>query len=110
MIGTEVVVGHNAHLEGCLVEDRCLIGSGSVVLNRAVVRTGSVVGANALVPEGREIPSGQLALGTPVQLRPLSGPAQADWIDFGVAEYVANAQRYRHGLHRIDEPRSRRHG
>src|SRR5689334_7175794 len=47
VIGNEVVVGHNAHLEGCRVEDRCLIGSGSVVLNRAVVRTGSVVGANA---------------------------------------------------------------
>jgi carbonic anhydrase/acetyltransferase-like protein (isoleucine patch superfamily) len=61
-------------------------------------------GANALVPEGREIPSGQLALGTPVQLRPLAGKTQAEWIDFGVAEYVANAQRYRRGLQRIDEP------
>jgi carbonic anhydrase/acetyltransferase-like protein (isoleucine patch superfamily) len=107
VIGNEVVVGHNAHLEGCRVEDRCLIGSGSVVLNRAVVRTGSVVGANALVPEGREIPSGHLALGTPVQLRPLAGKTQAEWIDFGVAEYVANARRYRHGLHRIDIPEVR---
>ena len=29
VIGSECVVGHNAHLEGCVVEDRCLIGSGA---------------------------------------------------------------------------------
>ena len=38
VVGAECVVGHNAHLEGCTIEDRCLIGSGSVVLNRVVVR------------------------------------------------------------------------
>jgi carbonic anhydrase/acetyltransferase-like protein (isoleucine patch superfamily) len=37
-IGADCVVGHLAHLEGCTVEDRCLIGSGSVVLHDAVVR------------------------------------------------------------------------
>ena len=34
VIGADCVVGHNAHLEGCVVEDGCLIGSGSVTLNR----------------------------------------------------------------------------
>ncbi|MBQ1070024.1 gamma carbonic anhydrase family protein, partial [Micromonospora sp. D75] len=33
-IGADCVVGHLAHLEGCTVADRCLIGSGSIVLNR----------------------------------------------------------------------------
>src|SRR5664279_4377257 len=56
VIGDGCVVGHNAHLEGCTVEDRCLVGSGSVVLNRAIIRTGSVVGAKALVPEGLDVP------------------------------------------------------
>lgn len=28
VVGDECVVGHNAHLEGCTVEDHCLIGSG----------------------------------------------------------------------------------
>ena len=41
VIGAECVVGHNAHLEGCTIEDRCLVGSGSVVLHRAVVRSGA---------------------------------------------------------------------
>src|ERR1051326_4156694 len=28
VIGSECVIGHIAHLEGCVVEDRCLIGIG----------------------------------------------------------------------------------
>ncbi|MFI7705119.1 gamma carbonic anhydrase family protein [Nonomuraea sp. NPDC049480] len=102
VIGGDCVVGHNAHLEGCTVEDRCLIGSGAVVLNRAVVRTGSVIGAQALVPEGAEIPAGHMALGVPARPRPMDGPAQSEWVDYGVREYRANARRYRHELRRLD--------
>jgi carbonic anhydrase/acetyltransferase-like protein (isoleucine patch superfamily) len=102
LIGSDCVVGHNAHLEGCTVEDRCLIGSGSVVLNRAVVRTGSVVGAQALVPEGLEIPPGHMALGVPARPRPMDGGVQSEWIDYGVNEYRANTKRYRHELRRLD--------
>ena len=40
VIGADCVVGHRAHLEGCVVEDGCLIGSGSLVLNRARVGEG----------------------------------------------------------------------
>jgi NDP-sugar pyrophosphorylase family protein len=36
IIGDDCVVGHNAHLEGCVIEPGCLIGSGSVTLNRAL--------------------------------------------------------------------------
>src|SRR5215831_4776601 len=45
IIGEDCVVGHNAHLEGCVVEARCLIGSGSVTLNGVVVGRGSIVAA-----------------------------------------------------------------
>lgn len=94
LIGDECVVGHNAHMEGCVVEDRCLIGSGSIVLNRATVGVGSVVGAQALVPEDKQIPPGSMALGVPVKVRPVDPDAQRSWIDFAVAEYVANGHRY----------------
>ena len=50
VIGADCVVGHNTHLEGCVVEDGCLIGSGSTTLNRAVIGAGSIVAAGALVP------------------------------------------------------------
>src|SRR3954451_21753497 len=49
-IGAECVIGHHVHREGCIVEDRALVGSGSTVLHLAVIRTGALVGAGALVP------------------------------------------------------------
>jgi carbonic anhydrase/acetyltransferase-like protein (isoleucine patch superfamily) len=102
VIGDDCVVGHNAHLEGCTVENRCLVGSGSVVLNRAVVRAGSVVGAKALVPEGLEVPANHIALGIPARLKPMDPQRQAEWMGLAVGMYTDNAKRYRHGLRRID--------
>ena len=63
VIGADCVVGHRAHLEGCVVEDGCLIGSGSLVLNRARVARGAVVDgtfqqdATGLGPRSRARPS-----------------------------------------------------
>ncbi|MGW6459662.1 gamma carbonic anhydrase family protein [Streptomyces sp. NPDC055078] len=100
VIGPECVVGHNAHLEGCTVERRCLIGSGSVTLNRAVVRTGAVVGAAALVPEGFEVPADTMALGVPVTLR--ARRIDPAWLDSAIRGYVEAGAHYRTGLRRID--------
>jgi carbonic anhydrase/acetyltransferase-like protein (isoleucine patch superfamily) len=100
VIGTECVVGHNAHLEGCVVESRCLIGSGSVTLNRARIGAGAVVGAAALVPEDFDVPAGAMALGVPVKLR--EGNVDPAWIDFAVKTYVDSARHYRTALRRLD--------
>jgi carbonic anhydrase/acetyltransferase-like protein (isoleucine patch superfamily) len=100
LIGADCVVGHNVHVEGCRVGDRCLIGSGSVVLNRAVVESGAAVGAAALVPEDVVVPTGQIALGVPARMR----PAAADlprWVAEAVEVYLAGAARYRTELRRI---------
>lgn len=99
VIGEDCVVGHLAHLEGCTVGNRCLIGSNSVVLNRVVVGDGSLVGAGALVAEGTVIPSDHRALGVPARVRP--GAGIAEHIDYAVAVYVDNADRYRTGLTRV---------
>ncbi|MEY9889583.1 carbonic anhydrase/acetyltransferase-like protein (isoleucine patch superfamily) [Catenulispora sp. MAP12-49] len=99
VIGSDCVVGHIAHLEGCVVEDGCLIGSGSVVLHRAVVRTGALVGANAVVSNGTEVPSRAMALGVPAKIRENAVPEGS--FDDAVARYVANGKRYREELRRI---------
>jgi len=54
IIGSDCVIGHLAHLEGCVVADHSLIGSGSVVLHRCRVGPDSLVGANAVVTNGTE--------------------------------------------------------
>src|ERR1700684_446762 len=37
-IGDDCVIGHLVHLEGCIIEDAVLIGSGSVVLEGVIFR------------------------------------------------------------------------
>ncbi|HEY4376073.1 MAG TPA: gamma carbonic anhydrase family protein, partial [Acidimicrobiales bacterium] len=69
-VGAECVIGHLAHLEGCIIHDGALVGSGSVVLHRAVVETCALVGAGAVVPNDFVVPSGAMALGIPAKLRP----------------------------------------
>jgi carbonic anhydrase/acetyltransferase-like protein (isoleucine patch superfamily) len=99
IVGAVCVVGHLAHLEGCTVGDRVLIGSNSVVLNRAVIGDGALVGAGALVPEDTVVPPDSRALGVPARVRP--GAGTAAWIPGAVALYVENARRYRTGLTRV---------
>ncbi len=100
LIGNDCVVGHLAHLEGCTVGNRCLIGSNSVVLNRVVIGDGSLVGAGALVAEDTHVPPDHRALGIPARVRP--GADIDEHMDYAVAVYVENARRYRDGLIRLD--------
>lgn len=99
IIGDDCVVGHNAHLEGCVVEDGCLIGSGSVTLNRVVIGKGSIVAAGAVVSEGFEVPPGSLVAGVPATVK-RSG-VDTTWTESAVQTYIATAKHHRAGLRRI---------
>src|SRR5580692_10232046 len=68
-VGDGCVIGHLVHLEGCLLEDRTLVGSGSVVLHNAVVQHGATVGANAVVTNNMVGPAGALAVGVPAVIK-----------------------------------------
>ncbi len=99
-IGDDCIVGHLAHLEGCTIEDRCLVGSGSVVLHQAVVRSGAIVGAGAVVGNRVEVPAHAMALGIPAKMRLDAVPDGA--FAKGVQLYVENGRRYRELLRRVD--------
>jgi carbonic anhydrase/acetyltransferase-like protein (isoleucine patch superfamily) len=96
VIGTDCVIGHLAHLEGCTVGDRVLVGSNSVVLNRVVIGDGALVGAGALIAEGTVVPADHRALGVPARIR--AGAGTATFVTNAVALYVENARRYREGM------------
>ena len=99
-IGSDCVIGHNAHLEGCTIEDKALVGSGSIVLHRAVVRSGGLVGAGAVVSGGTEVPAGAMALGIPAKIK--LDAVTPEMIQLAVDVYVHNAERYPKELRRID--------
>lgn len=98
-IGAECVIGHLAHLEGCVVNPESLVGSGAVVLHRVVVGPGSLVGAAALVPNGMIVPPGAQALGVPARLR--EGVVEAGAFAESVETYVDRGRRYRASLRRL---------
>ena len=68
-IGEYVTVGHAVTLHGCTVEDRCLIGMGSIILNGARIGAGSILAAGTLIPERTEIEPGSLWMGSPGKFR-----------------------------------------
>lgn len=99
VIGDDCVIGHLAHLEGCVIHDRVLIGSGSIVLHEAVVESGASVGAGAVVRNRATVPAHATALGVPAVMK-------LDTCDESVTVasatlYAANARHYREGLREL---------
>lgn len=100
-IGERVTVGHKVVLHGCTVGDESLIGIGAVVLNGAKIGRHCLVGAGALVTEGKEFPDGSMILGSPAKAVRQLTPEQIEGLRRSAQTYVANARRFRAGLHRI---------
>lgn len=73
VVGEDVTVGHSVTLHGCTIEDRCLIGMGSVIMDKAVVQKQVIVAAGTVVLEKMVLESGHLYAGTPAKkIKPLS--------------------------------------
>jgi carbonic anhydrase/acetyltransferase-like protein (isoleucine patch superfamily) len=64
-LGAYVTVGHSVILHGCTIEDRCLIGMGSIILNGARIGAGSIIAAGTLIPEKTIVKPGSLWMGSP---------------------------------------------
>jgi carbonic anhydrase/acetyltransferase-like protein (isoleucine patch superfamily) len=102
VVGARCVVGHNAYLEGCTVEDDCLVGSMAVLLHDVVIYSGALVAAGAVITPGTKVPARAMAVGVPAAIRLEAVDAakqhmQAD----AVRRYVANAQRFASELRRL---------
>ena len=100
VVGAGCVVGHNAHLEGCVIADGCLIGSMSVVLNGARVGAGALIAAGAVVRPGTDVPPLAMAAGVPARIR--ENVVEPGAYARSAERYVANGQRYKQELRRLD--------
>ena len=100
IIGSRCVVGHNTHLEGCVIEDKCLIGSGSTILEKVLVKKGALIAAQSLVPPGKTIPEKALALGVPVKIK--ENAVEENSFEDGVNHYLELTKIYRNTLRKIN--------
>ena len=94
-IGADCVIGHLVHLEGCVLEDFVLVGSGAVVLDRAVCRSPSLVAAGAVVSPGTEVPAGAMAVGIPARIR--DGRVTETLVAGNVEAYLRHVVQHREG-------------
>src|SRR3954452_4046363 len=68
-LGEYVTIGHTVTLHGCTIEDRCLIGMGSIILNGARIGAGSIMAAGTLIREKTLVEPGSLWMGSPGKFR-----------------------------------------
>lgn len=69
LIGSNVTIGHLAHVHGATVEDDVLIGSASIVLDHALVKTNAMVAAGALITPNKTIEAKTLVAGIPAVVK-----------------------------------------
>ncbi len=94
MVGARVTVGHNCILHGCIIEDDCLIGMGSLVLDNVRVGAGSFIGAGTLIPPNKVIPPGSLVYGNPYRVVRACTEKDREWIAHAWVHYRDNAREY----------------
>src|SRR5208282_393244 len=94
-LGEYVTVGHSVTRHGCTIEDRCLIGMGSIILNGAKIGAGSIIAAGTLVPERTEVPAGSLFMGHPGKFRRTLSPEDQESIDGYAQRYVEYKNTYK---------------
>ena len=93
-VGEYVTVGHTVTLHGCTIEDRCLIGMGSIILNGAKIGAGSIIAAGTLIPEKTVVEPGSLWMGSPGKFRRMLEPADSESIMRYARNYLGYKDAY----------------
>jgi carbonic anhydrase/acetyltransferase-like protein (isoleucine patch superfamily) len=82
-IGDNCLIGPNAHVVGCVIEEEVFVATGAAIFHGARVRKGCEVRVHAIVhlktelAPGETVPMGWVAVGAPAQIMP---PDQHDKI------------------------------
>ncbi len=100
-VGEDVTVGHRAILHGKVIEDRCLIGMGAILLSGSIIGRESIIGAGAVITEGQVIPPRSLVLGMPGRIvRRVTDQDVEQLILFAAEEYVRKGAMHAEGRFR----------
>jgi carbonic anhydrase/acetyltransferase-like protein (isoleucine patch superfamily) len=103
VIERDATIGHSAQLEGCVVEAGALVGMGATMLQRSRLGAGSMLAAGAVLGEGKEVPAGYLAAGTPATVKKELDGSSRHWVSTSAQHYRERAIAYRTEL-RIARP------
>lgn len=81
VIGDNVSIGHSAIVHGATIEDRVLVGMGSIVLDGALVKADTIIAAGAVLTGGKTADSHGIYAGMPAaRIKELTPEKSADTI------------------------------
>ncbi|EJO35698.1 gamma carbonic anhydrase family protein [Acinetobacter radioresistens] len=94
IIGEDVTIGHHVILHGCTIGNRVLVGIKTVILDDVIIEDDVMIGAGSLVPPRKQLESGYLYVGSPVQkVRPLTDK-EKEFLPYSARHYVKVANNY----------------
>jgi len=88
-IGEDVTIGHQCIIHGCTIDDRVLVGMGSIIMNGALIESDVIIGAGTLIPQNKKIPSKSLVIGSPGKVIRTLTDAELEDIKASASDYVA---------------------
>jgi carbonic anhydrase/acetyltransferase-like protein (isoleucine patch superfamily) len=97
IIGPGATIGHMCVVHNCVVGCEALIGNGATVQDGARIGDRALVAAGAVVPPDMVVPDGQMALGAPAKLRPMTESGRW-WVRGNPTIYRELADRHRNGV------------
>lgn len=67
IIGHYVTIGHKCILRACTIENKVIVGMGTVIEEGAYIESNSIIGAGSVVAAGTRVPAFELWMGRPAK-------------------------------------------
>lgn len=100
VIHNDVTIGHQVTIHGATINEKGLIGMGSLVLDGAIIGENAFIGAGSLIPPGKEIPPHTLAFGRPAKVIRQLTEADYQEMERVLKGYVDKGQYYKNQAYR----------
>ncbi len=94
IVGSDVTVGHRVTLHACTIGNACLIGMGSILLDDVIVEDRVMIGAGTLVSPGKRLETGGLYVGSPAKRVRELKQSELDFLTYSAAHYVKVKDNY----------------
>ena len=93
-VGDDVTVGHQVVLHACRIDNKCLIGMGSILMDNVQVGEYTLIGAGSLITENTVLEGGYLWIGRPARRVRALTDGEREYILYSAQNYVRLAKRY----------------
>ena len=97
-IGNDVSIGHNAIVHGCTINDRVLVGMGSIIMDDSIIGSNSIIAAGSLLLKNTKVAEGSVYAGVPAKkIKDVSPELQKGEIERIARNYIEYASWFKQG-------------